>query len=272
MSSMPFGLDPYRPGNSFVHRLDPRIKLSLTLGFILVAALLPVSAWPVYVLMISLVWSWASLTSLGIPFVLKRALIVVPFALAAIPLPFTMPSEVTWTINLAGLDVTLGLAGLLRLLSITLKSWLSVQAAVLLAATTRLPDLLVALRAIRVPRLLVSVIGLMWRYMFVLVEEAARLLRARQSRSSISGEGGRRTGGSLVWRAKVAGGMAGGLFLRSIERSERVYAAMLSRGYDGTPRTLPQPPIRRRDWLVLALGMLLLLILLMVGIIFGGGI
>ena len=53
------------------------------------------------------------------------------------------------------------------MLSITLKSWLSVQAAILLAATTRLPDLLVALRAFRVPRLLVAVIGLMWRYMFV---------------------------------------------------------------------------------------------------------
>ena len=68
MSSMPFALDPYRPADSFLHRLDARIKLVLTLSFILVSALLPVGAWPAYVLLAALVWSWALLSSLGIVF------------------------------------------------------------------------------------------------------------------------------------------------------------------------------------------------------------
>jgi cobalt/nickel transport system ATP-binding protein len=73
----------------------------------------------------------------------------------------------------------------------------------------------------------------MWRYMGITVDEAGRMLRARTARSSILASAGSKTGGKLAWRAKVTGGMAGSLLVRSIERSERVYAAMLSRGYDG---------------------------------------
>ena len=271
MSSIPYTLDPYRPGTSSLHWLDARIKLVLTLGFILVTALLPVRAWPVYILLLSLAWSAASISMLGIRFVFIRSLIAIPFALAAIPLPFTLPSQVSWQLHLCGWEVTFGLAGVMRFAAITLKSWLSVQAAVLLAATTRLPDLLVALSALRIPRLLVAVIGLMWRYMFLLVEEAARLLRARLARSGTTGNGKQRKGGSLSWRAKVAGGMAGGLFVRSIERSERVYAAMLARGYDGIPRSLPGAPVTARDRVVLAVGLVLLSLLLLMGILVGGG-
>ena len=76
--------------------------------------------------------------------------------------------------------------GLERFVSIAIKSWLSVQAAIVLASSTSFPDLLVAMRALHVPQLLVSIFGLMWRYMFVLVDEATRLLRARASRSGRS--------------------------------------------------------------------------------------
>ena len=51
--------------------------------------------------------------------------------------------------------------------------------AIVLASTTAFPDLLAAMRALRLPRLLVAVIGLMWRYLFVLVDEVMRLMRAR---------------------------------------------------------------------------------------------
>ncbi len=270
MSSIFYALDPYRPANSFVHQLDARIKLVLTLAFILVTALLPVNAWAVYILLLALVWVWALVSMLGITFVLKRALAVLPFVLAALPLPFSFPSEVVWQVDLSFFQFSIGQTGLERLIGVALKSWLSVQAAVLLAASTRLPDLLAALRALKTPRLLVAVIGLMWRYMFVLVDEAARLLRARQARSSDLPQEGCKSGGSLLWRAKVTGGMAGGLFLRSIERSERVYAAMLARGYDGSPRVLAQPALTGKDWLFLMAGLLVLLLLLLLGVFLGG--
>jgi cobalt/nickel transport system permease protein len=89
----------------------------------------------------------------------------------------------------------------------------------------------------------------------VLVDEVLRLLRARAARSGELGLTGVKSGGSLAWRARVAGGMAGSLFLRAFERSDRIYMAMLSRGYDGEVRALPLPPLTRWHWLVLLVGL-----------------
>ncbi|MBM3126958.1 MAG: hypothetical protein FJZ87_18130, partial [Chloroflexi bacterium] len=71
---------------------------------------------------------------------------------------------------------------------------------------------------------------------FVLSDEVLRLLRARDSRSAVVQ--GARSGGSVVWRARVAGNMTGQLFLRSFERSDRIYNAMIARGYSGNQYTL----------------------------------
>ncbi|MBP7092198.1 MAG: hypothetical protein KBA59_04810, partial [Anaerolineaceae bacterium] len=70
--------------------------------------------------------------------------------------------------------------------------------------------------------------------------------------------------------ARVTGGMAGNLFLRSIERSDRVYAAMLSRGYTGQPAAQKTTRLQKKDLLVLAAGVILLVILWLLGVITGG--
>ena len=79
-----------------------------------------------------------------------------------------------------------------------------------------------------------------------------------------------KTGGTLAWRAKVTGGMAGSLFLRSIERGDRIHAAMASRGYDGEVRGFHTPSVPAAQWAVLAaclgvLGLLLALSFAMAG-------
>jgi cobalt/nickel transport system permease protein len=66
----------------------------------------------------------------------------------------------------------------------------------------------------------------------------------------------------------VAGGMAGNLFLRAFERSDRIYMAMLSRGYDGEVRAMPLPPVRRSGWLAFGFGLAILAALLMLGLLF----
>jgi cobalt/nickel transport system permease protein len=103
-----------------------------------------------------------------------------------------------------------------------------------------------------VPAVLVAIIAFMYRYLFVLADEAQRLLRARAARSARLP--GARGGGSLGWRAAVVGHMAGQLFVRSLDRSERVYQAMQARGYRGELLTLAPHAMQRRDWLALALG------------------
>ena len=127
-----------------------------------------------------------------------------------------------------------------------LKSWLSVQMAVVLTAATPFPALLQAMRSLRLPQVLVATFGFTYRYIFVIGDEVLRLMRARTARSGV--RAGR--GGSVLWRARVTGGMAGSLFLRSIERSERIYDAMVARGYDGEARSLRPPVLRPWDVLV----------------------
>lgn len=245
-------LDPYQDGSSPLHRLDARVKLLLTVAFILVTALTPIGAWPVYILLFALVIAAQLLAELGLGYVLKRSALALPFVLSAAPLLFSVAGDALLT--LPGLGWVLSVQGLERFLSLSIKSWISVQAAILMSATATFPDLLQAMRALRVPRLLVAIFSLMWRYLFVLVDEALRLMRARLARSGESGVEGGKTGGSLIWRAQTAGGMAGSLFLRGFERADRIYTAMLSRGYDGEVRSFPLPPLSAADRIALAVG------------------
>ncbi len=261
-------LDPYQARRSLVHQMDARIKVVLVVAFILTAALVPPGAWPVYILLFSLVVAFEVLSELGVGSVLKRSGLALPFVLAAIPLILTIPGPAVFAFGIGPWQAAVTVPGIERFLSVALKSWLSVQAAIVLAATTEFPQLLRALRALKLPRLLVAVIGLMWRYLFVLVDEALRLLRARSARSGLTAaqtNRSGRSGGSLGWRARVAGGMAGSLFLRAFERSDRIYVAMLARGYDGEIRSFELPALRPGEILVMTGVLALLGILLLMG-------
>ncbi len=258
-------LDPYRPRPSLIHALDPRVKLVLALAMILTVALAPVGAWPVYTLLLALVFSVVMLSELGVGYVLRRSALALPFVLAAVPVLFTAKGAPLLALPLGPWMPTISVEGLQRLVSIFLKSWLSVQVAIVLAASTPFPQLLIAMRAIRMPRLMVAIFGLMWRYLFVLADEVLRLLRARAARSGAPQSPGARVGGTLAWRARVTGGMAGNLLVRSFDRGERIYAAMAARGYDGEVRSFPLAAIPTVQRLILAAGLALLLSLVLLG-------
>jgi len=243
-------LDSYQPGGSPVHRLDPRVKLALAGLFVVTAALTPDRGWVAFGLLEGLVLSAEVLSRVGLVLIQRRSAIALPFALAALTTAFSTPGRELLTLSLPGGPWVLTDAGLLRFASIVVRSYLSVQAAVLLAATTPFPDLLWGMRALHVPRTLVAIGGFLYRYLFVLADEAMRLMRARRARSAAPDGGG---GRSVFWRARVTGAMAGTLFIRSYERSERIYAAMVARGYDGEVRTLSPPSLRPLDWLIGAL-------------------
>jgi cobalt/nickel transport system permease protein len=263
-------LDPYRPRTSPIHSLDGRIKFVLAVTFILTVSLTPVAAWPVYILLLALMLSIEILSGLGVAYVLIRALLALPFVLAAFPIIFTNGGTALFSFSIGTWTLIAHAEGLSRFVSIALKSWLSVQAAIVMASSTPFPELLQAMRAVGIPRLLVGMFGLMWRYLFVLVDEALRLMRARSARSGQRSLTGTRSGGSVLWRARVAGGMVGNLFLRAFERSDRIFVAMLSRGYDGEVRLLPLPPVTGATWRTLAAGLALLVLLLSFGILFWG--
>jgi cobalt/nickel transport system permease protein len=258
--------DAYRFGDSLLHQVDARVKLVLALAFILSVSLAPVGAWPVYILLFALTLSAAIVSELEISYVMRRAFLAAPFVLAALPVLVSVEGTVLWVVSLGRLSLSVTAAGMERFLSIALKSWLSVQMAVLLTSTTPLTQLLVAMRTLRMPRLLIAVLGLMWRYLAVLMDEAVRMMRARESRSgSWQGSGG----GSLLWRARVTGAIAGTLFLRGYERSERIYNAMLARGYDGTIRSFPLAALSAKELLVLIVGLAILFAMVLLGYLIG---
>lgn len=254
-------LDSYHAGQSALHRLDARVKLVVALACILTISLTPVAAWPAYLLLAALVLSASVASELGVIFVWKRSLLAFPFVLAALPIIFTTHGRVAFSISAGTWSLLVTIEGLERFLCIALKSWLSVQMAVLLTITTTHPDLLLAMSALRLPRLLVAIVALMWRYLFVLADETLRMMRARDARSA----GDRRSGGGLAWRARVTGSMVGTLFLRGYERSERTYNAMLARGYDGQVRSLSPPPVSAAAWRVLGVALSMLLWILLLG-------
>lgn len=248
-------LDRYLPRESPIHALDARVKFLVAVAFILAVSLLPAGAFA----SIAIAWAAIALASgaakLG-PFrPTRNAFFALPFVLAALPLVFTRPGEELFSLPLAVFTLRVSVEGLVAFLTIASKSWVAVQAALLLAYTTPFHDLVDALRALRLPTIFVTTVSFMYRYLAVLSDEASRMLRARAARS---GSRGGRSGGSLRWRAVVAGRIVGALFIRAYERSERVYQAMLARGFEGTVRPRASRALRRREWAALALAAALL--------------
>jgi len=246
--------DRYQIENSPLHRLSPNVKVTVTILFIFSNALLPDGDWRSFGISWGIILLLNLLAQLGWGYTLKRSLIALPFALAAITALFSLPGKTLAIWHLGNLELILTDAGLLRFLSILVRSWLSVQIAILLVATTQFPDLIHALEHLRLPKMLVTIIAFLYRYMSVLTDEVMRLMRARQARSAVLPD--QRGGGSVLWRARTAGNMVGQLFLRSYERSDRIYHAMLSRGYSGHLRTLNRHEMQPRDWLIITLSLL----------------
>jgi cobalt/nickel transport system permease protein len=251
----------YQTKTSRIHKLDPRVKLSITLLFILSNVLLPDGDWRVFGLSWIFILAINLLSKISFGFILKRSLIAIPFALAAVTIIFTLPGTPLASFTIGSWDLSISDAGLIRFISILLRSWLSVQAAILLTATTKFPDMAHSLRHLGAPLILITIISFMYRYIFVLSDEAVRLIRARTARSA------KKSGHKsppITWHAKIAGNMIGQLFLRSYEHSDQVYNAMLARGFQGKFLTLTPHKMTNTDWvaLFLALGSILLLQLL----------
>ncbi len=259
--------DRYEAGTSQVHSLDPRAKVVITVLYILSNVLLPDGAWLAFLLSWALVLAASALSSFGVGYLVKRSFVALPFALAAVTAIFAIPGQTLWSFTLGPWHLVATDAGLVRFVSIVIRSWLSVQMAILLTATTPFPDLIHALRHLYVPSIIVAIISFMYRYLAVLTDEVGRLLRARDARSARLGSGGG-GGGTIRWRARVAGNMAGQLFLRSYERSDRVYNAMLARGYQGQMLTMRPHVMHARDWMYLFGTVALLVLLQVIGRVF----
>src|SRR3990170_934871 len=171
--------DRYHHRHSLIHHLDPRIKVVITIAFIISNALLPDGAWISFALAWLFILVANMFSQLGIGFTFRRSFIALPFALAAITVLFSIPGKPISSFHFLMWNFTITDAGLLRFVSIVIRSWLSVQMAILLVAVTEFPKIIHALTHLRVPAIITTIISFLYRYLFVLTDEVLRLLRAR---------------------------------------------------------------------------------------------
>ncbi|MBX3168378.1 MAG: cobalt ECF transporter T component CbiQ [Candidatus Eremiobacteraeota bacterium] len=225
----------------------PGLTLALTFTYLIWLGCLPVGQWERLAGFALLLWIGMLAAARNPLRLAARALGVTPFSVAALPLIFTVPGP-AWT-YLAGHP--LSQPGCERFLTILLRAWLGAQAAWLAVSLLGRPRLLLALSQLGLPPLLLSIVTLMMRYLDVLHAELIRMNRARLARSA----GDRPP--SWWWRAVKIGQTAGCLLVRSLDRGDRVYLAMKSRGYDGRERRLSAPARpSAREWLLLMLAQL----------------
>ena len=198
-------LSPYQHGASVLHRLPPGLKLGAALACILFIVLLPRNAWGLHLAIAAGLAAIAIASRASLRQLLLRLMLVEPIVIGIALLALLRPD-----------------GGLLFVSMIT-KSTLCLASMILLTATTRFSAILDVLRRLRVPALLITSLALTHRFMFVLVEEMQRMLRARRSRTFIENRAATWSGSSQV---------AGRLFVRASERAERVYLAMCARGWE----------------------------------------
>ncbi|MEU4713373.1 cobalt ECF transporter T component CbiQ [Micromonospora purpureochromogenes] len=209
----------YRDAASPVHRLAPEVKIAAMVLFTLAVVATPREAFWAFGGYALLVTGVAVLARVGLCWLLLRATIELPFVLFAFALPFLGAGE---RVQLVGLSLSVdGLYGGWNILA---KGTLGVLASLLLAGTTTTRDLILGLDRLRCPQILTQIATFMLRYLDVLVGEARRMRVARVSR----GDDPR-----FLWQLRGYAAGVGALFLRAFERGERVYLAMLSRGYSG---------------------------------------
>lgn len=206
---------------SGVHRLAPECKLVATVLFVFAVVATPREAGWAFALDALIIVVVALIARVPLGRLARRLVIELPFLAFAVFLPFVGRGpylEVGF--------LTLSEPGLWGAWNIVVKGTLGVAASSLLTATTTVPELLRALDRLRIPKPVVGIASFMVRYGEVLTGDLRRMRIARLSR-----------GDDPRWLWQVAGTArtAGALFVRSYERGERVYIAMLARGYGFAP-------------------------------------
>jgi cobalt/nickel transport system permease protein len=197
-------LDRYSRLDSPIHRVNAAVKLVSALALVVAVVLLPASR-PVFLVGIAAVLvAVAALSRVPGRFLAARVLLLEPFVLGVALLALFQPG---------GWRMFLFLVG---------KCTVCLMVMVLLSNTTPFANLLRVLKRWRMPALLVTTLSLMYRYVFVLVDEAQRMRRARTSRTFTPR-------GSRAWGTMAT--VVSQLFIRSSERAERIYAAMCARGW-----------------------------------------
>jgi cobalt/nickel transport system permease protein len=210
-------LDRFGRSKSVCHRLPPRVKIFLSIAAIAVGLAIPPAHWPAHGSLLCVLFAALSLARIPFRFVARRLVGFLAFALIfAVCVPASQGFERGWE-TAAG---------------IVFRGTESFLSGLWLVNVIPFDQLLLTLRRLRIPAILLAILAFMYRFLFILSDELDTMRLARRARSF---ERGSRL---LAWRNSAQ--MIGMLAIRALGRSERVYGAMCSRGWDGALRTLDE--------------------------------
>jgi cobalt/nickel transport system permease protein len=237
MSELLF-LDDLSYQDTPLHRLDPRSKIIVTFALVLavvsfnrleVVALIPYVFYLVFMM---------GAGRLPARFFLKRLLVLAPFVVLIGVFNPLLDRRVI--VRLGGLGIT---GGWVSFAAILLRYCLTVSAALALIGCTGFSALCYGLERLKVPKIFVVQLLLLYRYLFVLTDEASRMARARRLRDF-----GR---GAMPMKLFIP--LVGALLVRTMERAQRIYEAMRARGFEGTIRLMRPLKMGKRDLLFISL-------------------
>ncbi len=227
-------LEEFAEGDSFFHRLDPRVKFITTIPYIFVIAVMKGINGPLSALIISLFM--IAVSRISLKKLLGRLMVVNVFILFLwVFLPFSFPGEAVF--HIGSLRATY--EGLLYVLSITLKANAIVLATIALLGTSEVFSLAHALVHLKLPDKLIYLFFFFYRYISVLHEEYTRLRNAiviRCFRPKTN-----------MHTYKTYAYLVGMLLVKSYDRSQKIYNAMLCRGYTGRFPIISHFTLKRTD-------------------------
>jgi cobalt/nickel transport system permease protein len=234
-----YSLEQLSGKQTVIHRLHPLAKLIVTIVYIVCIA--AHDRYGFFTLAPFLFYPFIVMALAEIPFSMigKRALVALPFSLFAGISNLIFDREYSFA---AGTFVIT--TGMLSCAAILLRTYLCVSAVLILVAVTPFVQLTGQLRRLHVPAFFVNLLEMIYRYIGVLLEEAQTMLTAYRLRDP----------GAKYPVITQMGSFIGQLFLRSADRAERVYQAMLCRGYTlekGGWREGQQQKFRAADWIFL---------------------
>ncbi len=224
-----------------LQHVDPRIKV-VGIAALVIAASTAHKLWVIAAIFaIALLLAVASRVS---PFLLaRRVWLPVLFftGVIALPAPFVIPGRVVCTVP--GLDWAATAQGLKSAAYLITRVESAATLSVLLVLSTPWNRLLKALRVLRVPVVVVAIVGMAYRYIFLLLDGAREMLQSRRSRlmGPLPGPDYRR----------MAAASVGVLMSRTLQLGGEVYSAMLARGFQGEVYMLDEFHTVASDWIVL---------------------
>jgi cobalt/nickel transport system permease protein len=220
--------------HSPIHHMGPEAKVLATFLVILSVAITPRQAIWAFAVYAVVLLALIAVSRVPSRFVVTRLATVIPFVLFALFLPFIGTGDTT-----SILGVTVSIDGTWAMWNIFIKATLGASFSILLAATTETAEILRGMGRLRVPAILTAIASFMIRYLEVIAGEMGRMRTAMAAR-----------GYQPTWigQARPIAAASGALFTRSYERGERVYQAMLSRGFNGAMPNLGTVRATRADW------------------------